>query len=206
MPSRSFGSNHVLLGGMTPPASAMAIKSSDARREHGKRAGEFAAVHQLFQFRRAADAADEMDALARARIVNAEHRREHVFLQQLHIEQFPGSSVDSSSNSAERERVPLAGKIKTEFMFAAGRRRAMTVNGKNGVENFQQLLRRLAVQILQHAVVGQNLHLVVRKNHGEKLSALARALARSEKPAPPPRCDDGRRRCKGSESARTAFR
>ena len=40
----------------------------------------------------------------------------------------------------------------------------------------------MAVQIFQHAVVGQNLHLVVRKNHGEKLSAVARALARLENP------------------------
>ena len=28
IPSRNFGSNHVLLGGMIPPASAMVIKSS----------------------------------------------------------------------------------------------------------------------------------------------------------------------------------
>jgi hypothetical protein len=58
----------------------------DARREHRKRAGVFAAVHQLFQFRRAANAADEIDALARARVVNAENRREHVLLQQRHVE------------------------------------------------------------------------------------------------------------------------
>jgi hypothetical protein len=51
------------------------------------------------------------------------------------------------------------------------------IDGENRAENFQQLFRRPAVQILQHAVVRQNLHLVVRKNHGQKLSALPGALA-----------------------------
>ena len=59
--SRSFGSNQVLLGGMMPPASAIGHQVLDARREHRERAGVFAAVHQLFQFRRAANAADEID-------------------------------------------------------------------------------------------------------------------------------------------------
>ena len=73
--------------------------------------------------------------------------------------------------------MPLAGQIKAEFVFATGRRRTLTVNGKNRAENFQQLLRRPSVQILQHPVVGQNLHLIVRKNHGEEPAAFTRALA-----------------------------
>ena len=86
--SRSFGSNQVLFGGMMPPASAMLIKSSMLVGNMRERAGVFAAVHELFQFRRAADAADEIDFFARARIVNAEHRRENLFLQQRHVEPF----------------------------------------------------------------------------------------------------------------------
>ena len=60
----------------------------NARREHRERAGVFAAVHEFFLFRRATDAADEFDLLARARVINAEDRREHIFLQQRHIELF----------------------------------------------------------------------------------------------------------------------
>ena len=78
----------------------------------------------------------------------------------------------------ERERVPLAVNEPAKRVFARRRGRPPRI----GVEHFfqlqRQLVRREAVQIFQHAVVGQNLHLVVRKNHGEKLSAVARAVAR----------------------------
>ena len=49
----------------------------DARREHRERAGIFAAVHELFQFRRPANAADKIYFFARARIVYAKQRREN---------------------------------------------------------------------------------------------------------------------------------
>jgi hypothetical protein len=117
--SRSFGSNQVLLGGMMPPASAMLIRSSMLVGNRRERAGVFAAVHQLFQFRRAADAADEIDALARARIVNAEDRREHVLLQQRHVERSIGS-LDRGERRLEGQRVPLALEIKAQFMLARG--------------------------------------------------------------------------------------
>ena len=57
-----------------------------AGREHRERTGVFAAVHQFFQLRRAADATDEMDAFARARVVNAENRPKNSFLQQCHVQ------------------------------------------------------------------------------------------------------------------------
>ena len=48
---------------------------------HRKRDRGFAGVHELDQFAGAADAADEIDALAGARVVDAEHGREQAVLQ-----------------------------------------------------------------------------------------------------------------------------
>jgi len=58
----------------------------DARREHAERTGVFAAVHEFLQLRRATDAADEVDLLARARIGDAEDRVEHELLEQRYVE------------------------------------------------------------------------------------------------------------------------
>ncbi len=162
---------------MTPPASLMAINVSTPSGNIENAQANSPLSTSLCQFRRAADAADKLDALIRARIFDAEDRTEHVLLQQGHIEQFRGV-LRFQQLTAEREGMPSAGQIKAEFVFATGRRRTMTVNGKNRPENLQHLLRRPAVQILQHAVVGQDLHLIVRKNHREEPAAFTRTLAR----------------------------
>ena len=62
----------------------------DAGRKHGKGAGKFAAIDELFQFRRAANAADEGDAFAGARVFNAENRGENMFLKQCDVQVFDG--------------------------------------------------------------------------------------------------------------------
>src|SRR5947208_1550358 len=61
-----------------------------------------------------------------------------------------------------------------------GRGLAFAMENKNGFKDVQQLFRRPMIQILQHAVVGENLHLVVGKNDREKFPARARAMPRLE--------------------------
>ena len=46
------------------------------------------------------------------------------------------------------------------------------------MEHFEHPRGRHSVQVFQHAVVGQNLHLVVGKNHGEKPAGAACPVAR----------------------------
>src|SRR5579871_3943708 len=58
----------------------------DARREHRKGAGIIALIDQLFEFADAADAADEIDPLAGARVVDVEQRPEDVILEQRDVE------------------------------------------------------------------------------------------------------------------------
>jgi hypothetical protein len=49
------------------------------------------------------------------------------------------------------------------------------VDLEEGAEFGQKLFRRETLQILQHAVVGQDLHLVVREDHRQEVRAVARA-------------------------------
>src|SRR5206468_51886 len=79
---------------------------------------------------------------------------------------------------AEIQRVPLAVQIEAEFMFAGRSRGYISFDDEHNVEFFQQPRRGHAVEVLKGPVVGQNLHLAVRKNDGEKKGAAARALAR----------------------------
>src|SRR2546422_4396928 len=80
------------------------------------RSGVFAAVHELFQFRRAANAADEMDAFARAR--SEEHTSElqsrlHLVCRLLLEKKNPSSSIrmeTSSRRSPNTVRVGAGGR------------------------------------------------------------------------------------------------
>ncbi len=82
----------------------------------------------------------------------------------------------------ERERVPAAVHENPQLMLARRCGDAETDDVENFLQFFEQFGGRQAVQIFQHAVVGQNLHLIVRKNYREKLAALAPALARLKNP------------------------
>ena len=58
----------------------------DGGGEHGEGDGGFAGIHELDEFARAADAADEVNALAGARVVNAEDGCEESLLETFDIE------------------------------------------------------------------------------------------------------------------------
>ena len=80
---------------------------------------------------------------------------------------------------AERQRVPLPAEIQSQEMFLTRFRRArVLLNHEHRVQFLQQLLVRQTVEVFQHAVVGQNLHLVVRKDHGEKPACVRIAALR----------------------------
>ena len=49
----------------------------------------------------------------------------------------------------------------------------MPIDNKHTVELLQNLILAGSVQILQDTVVGQNLHLIVRKDDGKELPAVA---------------------------------
>ena len=78
MPSASLGSNQVDFGGMMPPASATAIRSSMLRRVEREGHRHLAGVDAALELGEAAPAADEVDALVGARVGDAEERLDQV--------------------------------------------------------------------------------------------------------------------------------
>src|SRR5439155_7262342 len=133
--------------------------------------------HQPLQFRRAANAADEVNAFARSRVVNAKQRRQDVFLEQRHVELFNRVGRRGEFRP-EIERVPLAVEKKAQLMFARWLVGTVSLNDEYTVEQLEHARGRQPVQVFQHAVVGQNLHLVMRKNYGEKSGTIAYRVAR----------------------------
>ena len=129
-----------------------------------------------FQLGCAADPADEVDSFARPRVVDAENWRERVFLQQGHVQLFDRMRRGRQLR-AKTEGAPLVAQEKAEFMLTGGLRRAGLLDDEHGFEFPEQRFRRKAVQILEHAVVGEDLHLVVREQDRQKVRALPGAFA-----------------------------
>ena len=98
-PERSFGSNQVLLGGMIWPASAMSMSCSTVVGIHGEGDGCFAGIDELHEFAGAADAADEVNALAGARIVDAEDGGEQAVLERSTSSREIGSASAAGSQA-----------------------------------------------------------------------------------------------------------
>src|SRR5262245_8169558 len=74
--------------------------------------------------------------------------------------------------------VPRACYIDTKLMHALRPGAAAGLEDENAIELLQELFWRVAIQILQHAVVGQDLHLVLRKYDAQKIAALPGTIAR----------------------------
>src|SRR5262249_34045433 len=84
--------------------------------EHRKGAGVFAVVDQFLQLTHAANAADKIQSLAGARVIDAENRVQDIFLKQSYIEFF--DRVGGGGEPwAEMQRVPLALKVEPEFVL-----------------------------------------------------------------------------------------
>lgn len=151
----------------------------DAGGIHGKGAGELAAVDHSLQFGCAPDSAHEVDAFAGAGIINPEDGREDIFLEQRDIEFFDGIS-GCGKRRAKVERSPFAAEKESELMILRGFWLAWLFYNEHGIEPFEQFGWFQAVQIFEHAIVRQDLHLLVRKDHGEKPTALPGAFASFE--------------------------
>ncbi len=74
----------------------------------------------------------------------------------------------------------LPPRQQPEFMLARRNRGAGSFDDEHPVQFLDELLCREPVQVLQHAVVRQDLHLLVREDDAEELAALPRAVARLE--------------------------
>ena len=70
-PSRSFGSNQVDFGGMIFPASAICQQFLDGCRMQRECHRHLSGIHPPLELSQSADPTDEIDPLARARIVDA---------------------------------------------------------------------------------------------------------------------------------------
>ena len=113
----SFGSNHVLFGGMICAGVGHGEQLLHRRRDTSRsRRAISPLVHPPLQLRRAPDAAHEVDPLVGARIADAEDRPQHPVLQQRHVERAdriaagrwsPGrSSAATSRPSRKNAKLP----------------------------------------------------------------------------------------------------
>ena len=106
-PERSLGSNQVLFGGMIWPASAMSISWATVVGyiEEGHAAGR---VHAAEVLAGSADAADKVDALTGARIIDAENWGQELLLEDADVE--PGHRIRFRVGGAS-QAIPLAAEI-----------------------------------------------------------------------------------------------
>ena len=104
----------------------------NACREHRKRTTR-ARINEAFEFRCAANAADEIKAITRALVFNAEQRREHVVLQQRDI-QFTHRRFAGGVAGPEGELAPLAIEVKTELILSGAFASAAFHDFKNGFQ------------------------------------------------------------------------
>ena len=119
---------------------------------------------------------------------------------------FPSGSSVSAIARLKAQRVPFAPEIKAEFVPAGGRGRAIRGDSENAPREFPAI-----VPASSHSNPS------ARGCRAESASGRAEKSRREnircrprpcdfETPAPPPRCGDGRRRCKAVESRRTSAR
>ena len=174
-PSRSFGSNHVDLGGMMPPASAIAIRSSMPTGN--------------------SENATAARPLATSRSSSACPRIPPTKSMRLSVRGSPtprcGPSTvrcNTSTSSASARDVPAGGAGNTSVCQRParyiptsprrrGRRVARAVRDERP-QRRQERLRRLAAQVFDHSVVGQDPDLRVGERGGDERRRAPRARQR----------------------------
>ena len=105
-PERSLGSNQVLFGGMSCPASVTAMSCSMRVGKRWSASDQPSSLHAPLELGGAADAADEVDVLRRARVGDAEDRREELVLADRAVER--RDRVGASKRARAHARVPPA--------------------------------------------------------------------------------------------------
>ena len=161
---------------MIPPASAMAIRSATLTGYIANATAARAGVDALGEGARAADAADEVDALVRPRVADAQQRLQDLVVQQLDVEPVRGGRPVRAGDQAQG--VPLARRgTSRPRPEPDGRVRSRTDADVLG-ETLEQRLRGVPGEVLHDAVIRQDLGLVVGERDGEERVGLDRAGAR----------------------------
>lgn len=142
----------------------------DSGRIHGKSDCGFAGIDELDEFAGAADAADEIDALAGAGIVDAEDGSEEAVLQAGDVELGDGVGV---GGGLPGKIVPSAVEIHADFAGAVGGseigvRRPEFGDGEGLGDGGEECFLGVAVEVFDGAVVGEDLELARGKEDGEE--------------------------------------
>ena len=136
-----------------------------------------AGFHARLEPSQPARAADEVDALVGARILDAEQRLDHVAGE--HRDRQPADRIARHQIGADREPVPAAGEIHPIVMRG---RRTHRLAGRCHREALGQLGEQLfgaaAVQVLHHAIVIEDGHLAFGEDHRQEIAVRTFALAR----------------------------
>ena len=125
---------------------------------------------------RAADPADKIDALARARIFDAEDRREDFVLQQAHIE---SRNWIGTRGNFEIQSEPVPSEIHRDLSGLGGRGLGGWRECAGVADPHEKFLGMQSVQIGNEPVVRKNFELVLRENHrGEPVVILLAGMVR----------------------------
>ena len=170
MPSASFGSNQVDFGGMIPPRVGDRHQVGHLGRIECKGDRHVAGRDPAFEFGEAARATDEIDAFVGPLIGDAEERLEHMARQQR--DRQPSDRIALGDElGPQRQPVPAAVEIHAELRRSGRTYRPIRCRNR---EAFPQLgeerFRAAAVEVAYNPVVVQDRHLVMRKQHREKMA------------------------------------
>ena len=127
-----FGFEPGAFGGHDAAGIGDGHKVFNAGGKHGECASVLAAVDPVLEFRCAADAAYEIDAIAGARVVDTKNWVEDVFLEQGDVEFFDGVG-GCSEPGPEIQPIPTTAEVEAQFVFAAGLGGALWINDKDSV-------------------------------------------------------------------------
>ena len=133
-----------------------------------------AAVDDLLQFARAADAADELDALVGALVADAEQRREHEILQARDVERRDRTRVADALvlPASSRSVYHAPSRYIAHSPLRAGVGRA-GLDRELRAQRGEQRRGRVAREILHHAVIRQDLRLLLGERDAEEPRVLA---------------------------------
>ena len=180
-----FGSNQVDFGGMISPASAIAIRSWTVTGNMLKATAPAPLLTIFSSSPVAADAADELDALVGALVANPEQRREHEIVQARDVERRDrarargGFAAGVEPQRATRRR-------DTSRIRPCARRCRAGLDGNFRAQRGKERRRRVAREILHHAVIRQDLQALLRERDAEEPRVLADEASAEAAAAPAP--------------------
>ena len=122
-------------------------------------------THVVFLVGRPADPADEVDPSVRARVADPEERRQDLVLQERDVQAIGSRRV--GSGGPEVEGMPASVEVHRDLARA---RRGLRARSDRDLrpERVEEVLGRPAPEVPDEAVVGQDLHLVVREGDREE--------------------------------------